>query len=345
MDVLSPRDALAVLGGDREAVGPLAERPLLAVEVSGSPAVGELARLGPELPCVLVGVSGSVPRRADDLEGFDVLLAGEPDPPRPWVGVEDPGAAAGDIADTAARSPASAVAVAQLLRLGRTLSLHDALVAESLTYGLLQSGSVFRGWLRERGVPAGGAGAPGERADAPVLVEREGSTVLVTLNRPEVHNAFDVSIRDALVEAARAVVADDSVAEVHLRGAGASFCSGGDLAEFGTTPDPATGHAVRTTRSPAAWLARIADRLTAHVHGHCIGAGIELAALARRVVAAPDTSILLPEVPMGLVPGAGGTATLPRRIGRQRTAYLALLASPVDAGTARSWGLVDEVPA
>jgi enoyl-CoA hydratase/carnithine racemase len=81
----------------------------------------------------------------------------------------------------------------------------------------------------------------------------------------------------------------------------------------------------------------------AHVHGACVGAGVELPAFARRVVAAPDTWFQLPEVGMGLVPGAGGTASLPRRIGRQRTAWLALTGVRLPAATALEWGLVDAI--
>jgi len=61
------------------------------------------------------------------------------------------------------------------------------------------------------------------------------------------------------------------------------------------------------------------------------------------VVAAEDTEIALPEVSLGLVPGAGGTVSLPRRIGRLRTAWLAFSGWPIDAVTARAWGLVDEI--
>ena len=74
-----------------------------------------------------------------------------------------------------------------------------------------------------------------------------------------------------------------------------------------------------------------------------MGAGIELPAFGRQVVAARNTFFQLPEVGMGLVPGAGGTVSIPRRIGRQRTAYLALSGLRVDAATAHGWGLVDEL--
>jgi enoyl-CoA hydratase/carnithine racemase len=74
-----------------------------------------------------------------------------------------------------------------------------------------------------------------------------------------------------------------------------------------------------------------------------VGAGIELPAFARRVVADRGAFFELPEVGMGLVPGAGGTVSLPRRIGPQRTAWLALTGRRLDAETALSWGLVDDL--
>ncbi|HYT40119.1 MAG TPA: enoyl-CoA hydratase/isomerase family protein, partial [Acidimicrobiia bacterium] len=79
------------------------------------------------------------------------------------------------------------------------------------------------------------------------------------------------------------------------------------------------------------------------LHGACIGAGIEMAAFAGRVIAHIDAVISLPEVGLGLIPGAGGTVSLPRRIGRHRTAELALGGGPIDAPTAQKWGLVDAI--
>jgi enoyl-CoA hydratase/carnithine racemase len=74
-----------------------------------------------------------------------------------------------------------------------------------------------------------------------------------------------------------------------------------------------------------------------------VGAGIELAAFARTVVAAPDTRCRLPEVSLGLVPGSGGTVSIPRRIGRHRAAWLGLSGDTIDVDTAAQWGLVDEI--
>jgi enoyl-CoA hydratase/carnithine racemase len=128
-----------------------------------------------------------------------------------------------------------------------------------------------------------------------------------------------------------------------LRGAGPSFCSGGDLDEFGTAPDVSTAHLIRTSRSAGHRIDQLRDRITAEVHGACIGAGMELPGFAGRVIAAPDARFALPELAMGLIPGAGGTVSLPRRIGRWRTAWLALSGAQIDAGTALRWGLIDEI--
>ena len=81
------------------------------------------------------------------------------------------------------------------------------------------------------------------------------------------------------------------------------------------------------------------------MQGACIGAGIELPAFAGRLVADPNAFFELPELSMGLVPGAGGTASIPRRIGRQRTAWLGLTRRRISASQALDWGLVDEIQA
>jgi enoyl-CoA hydratase/carnithine racemase len=165
----------------------------------------------------------------------------------------------------------------------------------------------------------------------------------ITLNWPRVHNAFSTRMRDELCDALALADADASITRVVIDGAGPSFCSGGYLDDFGSFPDPATAHIVRLTRSAGRLMARLSDRAEVRLHGAAMGAGIELAAFAHHVVADPSTRIALPELAFGLLPGAGGTVSLPRRIGRQRTLYLALTGRFVDAQTALDWGLVDEV--
>ena len=174
-------------------------------------------------------------------------------------------------------------------------------------------------------------------------MERVGDDLHLVLNRPQVRNAVSAALRDALCEALQVAVVDASIATVHLSGRGPDFCSGGDLDEFGTARNPVQAHLVRTARSVVGALAPVAARTVVHVHGACVGAGIEIAAAASRIAATRQARFFLPEVAMGLIPGAGGTASLPRRMGRHRTAWLALTGSVLDAETAHRWGLVDEL--
>ena len=242
------------------------------------------------------------------------------------------------LVDQVTRTPIAAVSLVVLLRGSEARSIEEGLAAESAVYSTLQAGSEFGAWRRSWG----NRGLPPDPAP-PVLVDRRGDELHVTLNRPHRHNAVTAGLRDGLAEALTLAAADDTITAVHLSGNGPSFCSGGDLGEFGSFPDPATAHVTRLTRSPARLAHLIADRLHVHLHGACMGAGIEVPALAGHVVAARDTVISLPELGLGLVPGAGGTASIPKRIGRHRTAALALSGARIDARTALAWGLVDEV--
>jgi enoyl-CoA hydratase/carnithine racemase len=138
-------------------------------------------------------------------------------------------------------------------------------------------------------------------------------------------------------------VLDPGIGGVVLDGAGPAFCAGGDLAEFGTAPDLATAHFVRTLGGAGRLVSQLRERIEVHVHGPCVGAGVELPAFAGTVVAAPGTTFTLPEVRMGLIPGAGGTVSIPRRVGRWRTLHLALCGAPIGTATALDWGLIDRV--
>jgi enoyl-CoA hydratase/carnithine racemase len=217
----------------------------------------------------------------------------------------------------------------------------QGLVTESLAYSTLQSGREFARWLEERG-PKQPAVIPD-----PVQAERHGDALHVRFNRPQRHNAFSTDARAALLEALEVARLDPSVTEVVLSGNGPSFCSGGDLAEFGTFADPASAHLARTRYSPARVLdeitARVGPACRAVVHGQVLGSGLEMAAYCGHVTCAPDAVLGLPELALGLIPGAGGTVSITRRIGRWRTAYLVLSGRTVDPATALAWGLVDEV--
>jgi hypothetical protein len=240
---------------------------------------------------------------------------------------------------TVASNPLASNALTTLLRGAATRAVSEGLLLESAVYSSLQAGPEFAAWRAAR--PVKQRSRSGER----VRVERDGRALHVTLTRPEVRNALDTPMRDQLVEAFELARLDDSILEIHLRGEGPAFCAGGDLDEFGARPDPATAHLVRVLQSAGRSIEAVGTRVTVHVHGACRGSGVELPAFAGRVVASPDTTFGLPEVQLGLIPGAGGTVSLPRRIGRHRTAWLALTGQPIDAPTALAWGLVDDIQA
>jgi len=302
-----------------------------------------------ETPAIVVHFDGGDrPDLAAELETGELSLV-----PAVIIGVgagTDPVAAAvdvvgdaGDVDELAAAvvdRPVASVALALLLRHGARRSIPAGLIAESSTYSMLQAGPEFAAWRATRPAPPAVSTEP-ERA---VRVEHEGGRTVITLSRPHRHNAVNTALSEELVEALTELL-DQPDQRVLIVGAGRSFCSGGDLSEFGSFPDPAVAHAVRLSRSAGHLIALMRDRVEVQLHGACIGAGIELPAFAATVSAGPDTTISLPEVRMGLVPGAGGTVSLPRRIGRHRTALLAITGRSIDAATALAWGLVDRVEA
>ncbi|MFK7898804.1 MAG: enoyl-CoA hydratase/isomerase family protein [Myxococcota bacterium] len=342
-----------------ESLSPATEGPgVVVLDLAATPA--EAARLAeaellealPILPCVTIAV-GADP---DDLAGralaqiCDVQVDSDESLSILLAGFE--------------ATPLAALAFAQLLRGAPRASVHAGLVAESFVYSTLQAGPEFAAWRADwearrgrkgrkgRTVRAGRAGAkrvgalgasPQDAAEPACRLAREGDELSLTLSRPEKHNAFSAAMRDGVAEGLAVALADPGIQEVVLRGEGTSFCSGGDLDEFGSFPDPARAHVIRTTRSPALLLARLASRVRCEVQGACVGAGVELPAFTGRVIASEDAFFQLPEVALGLVPGAGGTVSLPARIGRQRTAWLGLSGRRIDAQTALDWGLVDEL--
>jgi len=277
---------------------------------------GALERLS-SLPCIVISDAGS--------SHVDVVA-------------EDNVATVDALLQSIDMNPIASVTLAMLLRGSENRGLGVGLVAESSAYSLLQAGPEFARWLAARTRRHRAA-----ETEPPVLVERSGDRLDLTLNRPHVRNALDRRMRDALLEALALPVSDPTVTDVHVFGAGPVFCSGGDLDEFGSFDDPARAHVVRLAASVGRAIDLVRDRVTVHLHGHCAGSGVELAAFAGTVVASQDTRCSLPEIGLGLIPGAGGTVSLTRRIGRQRVALLALSGAVIDAQTARLWGMVDEL--
>lgn len=338
---------------DGEADGPLVDamgdlvEPLVLVDLDVPVDAALLAQAAAEARAcerVLVGVrTGEPPGEHWNrlLESLDLTMMtiSPAQTARSCVPRRDPAAAARALHAAAIASPRATNTLGQVLRATETLDVRSALNVESFAYSMLLGGPEFRRWLARR--PARQVPEPGP--EPAVIAQRSDGILRVTLNRPARRNAYSRELRDALTEALAVPALDDTITHVVLAGAGPSFCSGGDLDEFGTTPDLATAHFIRTNAGAGSLLHHIAARTKARVHGACVGAGIELAAFAGRVVAQPGTTFRLPEIAMGLIPGAGGTVSLPRRIGRWRTLYLALSGVSLDADTAVRWGLADQL--
>lgn len=236
-------------------------------------------------------------------------------------------------------APIAAMILTQLLRATEFLDRKNALTMESLAYATLQGGPEFSQWLNSQ---SNNSPLP-ESSGPAVQLEREGNNLTIQINRPLTRNAISTEVRDGLVEALQLAVADTSITHIDLRGTGKCFSTGGELAEFGITENTAIAHVHRSIQLPALWMLNCSARITAHLHSACIGAGIEIPAFAAEVTAKSNSFFQLPELSMGLIPGAGGCVSIPRRIGRQRTAWLVLSGRKINAATALDWGLIDKI--
>lgn len=299
----------------------------------------ELAALLTAGPWVNIAVvdDGLDPDFAALADAFDVII-GDNTTSAAAVDVADVDAAVDELTAAISRSPQASVALAQLLRVSHSLPIPQALHLESLTYGLLQTSEKYQAWLAAR------PSRPTNDNHSPAVVtERTGSLLRITLSRPDRRNALNVAMRDQLTEALELLDLDPSIDGAILEGAGSNFSAGGDLDEFGSTPSAAVGHHVRSVRSLPALMDRVRGRVRVHVHGTCVGAGIELPAFADAVIAHPEATFRLPEIGFGLVPGAGGTVSVTRRCGRYRAAWMALTGTAIDTETARRWRLIDRI--
>ncbi len=167
-------------------------------------------------------------------------------------------------------------------------------------------------------------------------IDRAGDIAVLTLDNPPV-NALSTVVRRALMDAAEAVDADPQVAAAVLVCAGRTFVAGADVREFGRPPEEPLLPAVigRIERAAKPWVAAI--------HGQALGGGLELALGCRFRIAVPGARFGLPEVNLGIIPGAGGTVRTPRAIGAAAAADLASSGRPVDAARALQLGLIDSL--
>ncbi|WP_249011093.1 crotonase/enoyl-CoA hydratase family protein [Conexibacter sp. DBS9H8] len=177
------------------------------------------------------------------------------------------------------------------------------------------------------------------RSGAELLVERRGPTLVMTLNRPEVRNAVNASLAEALACALADLDADEALRVGILTGRGASFCSGLDLKAF-LAGEPRSvegrGFAGLTEAPPA-------KPLIAAVEGAAMAGGFEMVLACDLVVAGDGASFGLPEVRRGLIAGSGGLIRLPHRIPPQIAMEYALTGDMMSAAEAHRWGLVNRL--
>ncbi|MEO5762695.1 MAG: 3-hydroxyacyl-CoA dehydrogenase NAD-binding domain-containing protein, partial [Vicinamibacteria bacterium] len=169
-----------------------------------------------------------------------------------------------------------------------------------------------------------------------VNVEKRGATTVLTLNSPPV-NALGTAVKTALEAAIKTAMADSSVMGVVIAGAGKHFSGGADIREFEAPPaGPSLPDVIDLVE-------RAEKPVVAALHGTVAGGATELALGCHYRVADEDALISLPEVTLGLLPGAGGTVRLPRLVGAEAALDLILNGRKVGAAEAVPMGLVDEV--
>lgn len=165
----------------------------------------------------------------------------------------------------------------------------------------------------------------------------------MSLNRPQVVNAYNIQMRDDFTQALTAVQLDPDVRALLITGEGRGFCAGADLTEFGSAPSQVIARQVRWERDVWGQLVNLDKPVVAAVHGFCIGSGLEIALLCDLRIAATGTVFSLPEVQLGMIPAAGGTQTLPRTVGSSRALDLLLTGRRIHAEEALVMGLVTRV--
>jgi enoyl-CoA hydratase/carnithine racemase len=177
---------------------------------------------------------------------------------------------------------------------------------------------------------------------AQVLVTRRDHVCELRLNRPEKRNALNSDMYEAMVEALSQAESDEELRVVLLSGEGACFTGGNDLKDFLDAPaiiQP--DHVISRFLRAISGFSKI---LIAAVHGPTVGIGATLLLHCDLVVAAArSTRLIMPFVQLGVVPEAASTLMLPRLLGHRRAAEILFLGEPLDAQTAKDWGLVNRV--
>jgi 3-hydroxyacyl-CoA dehydrogenase len=169
-----------------------------------------------------------------------------------------------------------------------------------------------------------------------VDLDRRGRVAVLTVNNPPV-NALSQHVRQGLDEGLKKAIADSAVDAIVITCAGRTFIAGADITEFGKPPAPPSLHAVLDV------IERSPKPVVAAIHGTALGGGLEVTLACHYRVGVKDARFGLPEVKLGLLPGAGGTQRLPRVVGVEKALSMMVSGDPIRADEALKHGLLDEI--
>lgn len=174
-----------------------------------------------------------------------------------------------------------------------------------------------------------------------LLSSRNDRVLTLTLNRPQARNALNNALLEQLADALEAAQSDDSIGAVVMTGSERCFAAGADLKEMASRDMPATLNDPR----PQLWarIERFPKPLLTAVNGYALGAGCELAMLSDIVLAGDNARFGLPEITLGIMPGAGGTQRLIRAVGKALAYRMVLTGEALTADQALRAGLAAEV--
>jgi len=169
-----------------------------------------------------------------------------------------------------------------------------------------------------------------------VKLERRDVVALVTVNSPPV-NALSAAVRGGILECLKSAIADPDIKAIVLTCAGRTFIAGADITEFGKPPKPPGLNEV------LAEMDNSPKPIIAAIHGTALGGGLEVALACHYRVATKEAKLGLPEVKLGLLPGAGGTQRLPRAVGPELAVKMIVAGDPIGATEALKHGLIEEI--
>ena len=176
-----------------------------------------------------------------------------------------------------------------------------------------------------------------------IRVDVAGGIAELTLDNPPL-NLVTLELTRRLHASLGRLAADPAVRVLIVTGAGdRAFCAGSDIGEFPSVMDDVVPKKLALENETWSRLDDFPRPTIAALNGLAYGGGLELAVCCDLLVAGADVRLALPEVKLGVFPGTGGTARVPRRIGEGRAKELAFLGEPIDAQTALAWGLVNRV--